>query len=77
MDLKRHKVVSRSNELKNPAARVVVKQKGVPVDTTWAFLNFAPHFAAKNILAFQIVRIEFPDRPPVVADSASSRRTRP
>jgi hypothetical protein len=78
LDMKTGRVRSRSNELKNPAARIIVKQKGVPRDTSWAFLNFPPHFAAKNILAFQILRIEFPDHPPLVPhDSVTARSTRP
>ena len=78
LDLKSRKVVSRSNDPRNPAVRVVVKEKGVPRDTSWAFLNFPPHFAAKNILAFQILRIDFLDRPPLVApDSSASRGGKP
>ena len=78
LDMKTGRVKSRSNELKNPAARIIVKQKGVPRDTSWAFLNFPPHFAPKNVLAFQILRIEFPDHPPLVPrDSVTARSTRP
>jgi hypothetical protein len=78
LDMKTGKVKSRSNELKNPAARIIVKQRGVPRDTTWAFLNFPPHFAPKNILAFQILRLEFPDRPPMgPRDSVTARGPRP
>ena len=72
LDLKNHRVVSRSNEPKNPAVRVIVKEKGVPRDTSWAFLNFAPHFATKNILGFQILRIEFLGRPPLVAPDTAA-----
>jgi hypothetical protein len=62
LDLKSHQVRSRSREPRNPAFRLVVKEKGVPRDTTWAFLNtMPPHFARRSLLAFQVARIEFED----------------
>jgi len=69
MDLKNGKVVSRSNEPKNPAFQIIVREKKVPQDTTWAFLNLPPHFGRKSMLAFKIVRIDFAGAPPVVADT--------
>lgn len=67
MDLKTHAVSSRSDEPKNPAIRVLVRQKGVPQDTTWAMLNLPPHFARKSMLAFQILRIDLKGRKPILA----------
>ncbi len=71
MDLKSRKVISRSNEPKNPAFRIIVREKGVPQDTTWAFLNMPPHFARNSMLAFQVLRIDFADRPPIVSGDST------
>jgi len=70
MDTKTHKILSRSSEPKNPAFEILVKEKGAPQDTTWAFLNMPPHFARSSMLAFQILRIEFKGRPPVVSQDS-------
>lgn len=73
------KVVSRSRAPRNPAIRIVVKENGAPHDTSWAFLNFAPHFSPKSVLAFQLLRIEFENHPPVEArrDTAAAPRGHP
>jgi len=60
------KVTSRTNEPNNPAVRIVVKDKGAPHDTSWAFLNFPPHFSARAVLAFQVLRIDFENHEPVL-----------
>ena len=70
MGLKTKEVTSRSTEPNNPAFQVVVSEKDVPQDTTWAFLNMPPHFARKSLLAFKIARIEFVGRDPIVADTS-------
>ena len=67
MDLTSRKVVSLSSEPRNPAFRVVVTEKGAPSDTAWAFLNMAPHFARRSMLAFQVLRIEFANRATITA----------
>ena len=69
MNLKSGKVTSRSNEPKNPAFQIIVREKKVVQDTTWAFMNLPPHFGRKSMLAFKIVRIDFVGAPPVVADT--------
>jgi hypothetical protein len=70
MNVKTGEIRSRSNEPKNPAFQIIVKQAKVPQDTTWAFLRIPPHFARNSMLSFEILRIDFPDHPPVVnADS--------
>jgi hypothetical protein len=69
MELKSGKVVSRSNQPKNPAFEIIVREKNVPKDTTWAFMNMPPHFARNSLLAFKIVRIDLIGAPPVVADT--------
>jgi hypothetical protein len=70
MDTKTRKVTSRSDETKNPAFQIIVKQKGTPQDTTWAFLNLPPHFARNSLLAFQVLRIDFKNRAPVVSQDS-------
>ncbi len=78
MDLKTHRVLSRTSELRNPAVRIIVRDKGTPQDTTWAFLNMPPHFGRKSILAFTLVRVNFKNRPPLIAgDSTAVRVPRP
>lgn len=93
MDLKTHRIFSRTNEPNNPAFRVIVREKKVPQDTVWAFFNMPPHFARKSLLAFMVGRIEFkghptmmigdttatrvPRRPPQAADSTAARATAP
>jgi len=77
IDVDARRITSRSNEPKNPAARIVVRENGVVQDTTWAFLNMPPHFSARSLLAFKIVRIDFADRPPVLADTSSTRKPKP
>ncbi|HEU4335142.1 MAG TPA: hypothetical protein VFT32_11655 [Candidatus Eisenbacteria bacterium] len=69
MDLKTKKIVSRSNEPKNPAFEIVIREKKVAQDTVWAFLNMPPHFARKSLLAFKIARIDFVGRASVVPDT--------
>lgn len=75
MDLTSHKITSRSNQPHNPALRIVVLQKGVPQDTTWALLKMPPHFARKSFFAFQIVRLDFQDGPPILADTTAAPPT--
>lgn len=67
LDMKTRKVVSRSNEPKNPALHILVRKGGAPNDTTWAFLNMPPHFGRHSMLAFKILRVEFENRAPLVA----------
>jgi hypothetical protein len=69
MDLKTGKIASRSSEPRNPAFKIIVKQKKVPQDTTWAMLNMPPHFARKSMLAFEIERIDFIGHDPVIRPS--------
>lgn len=72
MDMKTGKVVSRSDEPRNPAFQIIVREKGVPQDTTWALLNMPPHFAQKSMLAFKIARIDFVGRDPILPDTTSA-----
>lgn len=65
------KVVSKSNEPNNPAFQMEAIEKGVPHDTSWAFLNFPPHFSKKSLVAFKVLRIEFENHAPVVPKAAA------
>ena len=67
MDLKSGKVTTRSQEPRNPAFRLVVKKNGVPQDTSWAFLNMAPHFGQRSLIAFLAVRATFENHEPVAS----------
>ena len=51
------KFLTLSQELKNPAARVVVYHDTTAADTSWAFLNFPPHFSARSFFTFQLKEI--------------------
>lgn len=77
--IENRKVMSRSRAPRNPAIRVVVKENGAVQDTSWAFLNFAPHFSAKSVLAFQVLKIEFENHPPVEArrDTTAAAKAHP
>jgi hypothetical protein len=72
MDLTTRKIVSKSDRPDNPAFRIVVHRKKVPQDTTWALLNMPPHFARKSLFAFQVVKIEFTGRPPIMVDTTTA-----
>jgi hypothetical protein len=72
MDLTSRKIVSKSDRPDNPAFRIVVFKKKAPQDTTWALLNMPPHFARKSLFAFQVVKIEFMGRPPIMVDTTTA-----
>jgi hypothetical protein len=75
MDMKTRRIVSRSNETRNPAVRILVRKGGAPNDTTWAFLNMPPHFGRHSMLAFKILRVEFENHAPLVAKPDSALAT--
>lgn len=77
MDLETRTVLSRSQEPRNPAARVLVWRNGAPNDTSWAFLKMPPHFGRRSMLAFQLKRVTFRNHAPVEADSATLAAPRP
>ena len=52
------KPVSLSDSLLNPAIRVLVRRDSVVVDSTWAFLNFPPHFSPKSFFTFRLTDIQ-------------------
>jgi hypothetical protein len=77
IDVSARRITSRSNEPRNPAVRIIVRENGVARDTSWAFLNMPPHFSARSLLAFQLLRIDFADRPPLLADTSAIAHPRP
>ncbi len=70
MDLEHHRIFSLTNQPRNPALRIVVSRNRAPHDTSWAFLKSPPHFGARSYFAFQVLRIDFVGRPPLLADSS-------
>jgi hypothetical protein len=77
MDLTTKKIMTRSADPNNPAFKIIVWQGGVPRDTAWAFLNMPPHFAKTSSFGFQILRIDFVGRPPIVADTTVASKHGP
>jgi hypothetical protein len=72
MDLATRKAVSLTDQPINPAFRIVIRKGKVPQDTTWAFLNAPPHFSRKSYFAFQVLRIDFTDHAPLLADTTAT-----
>ena len=58
-DVKKRRALSKSPDPKNPAFHIVVRRKGVPTDTTWAFLNMPPHFSKQSLIAFIATEVTF------------------
>jgi hypothetical protein len=77
MDLQAHKIWSMSDEPRNPAFRVIVWKGKTPQDTTWAFLKSPPHFGAHSYFAFQVLRIDFVNHAPLLADTTSAHPPAP
>ena len=74
MDLKTGRITTRSQEPNNPAWHVVVRKNGVPQDTSWAFLNMAPHFGQHSLIAFLAVRATFENHAEVTSRDTLARR---
>lgn len=61
-----------SRRADNPAIRVVVSKGEAPVDSSWAFLNFPPHFSPYNFFTFQLEKIEgYGDAAPLAASGSA------
>jgi len=76
------RVVSLSDEPKNPAFRIRVYESEAAVDSTWAFFNMnVPHFSRNAALWFQVLAFDYrgtvfqkeapPAEPPVKAPHAT------
>ena len=72
MDLEHHRVFSLSDQPRNPAFRIVVSKNRAPHDTSWAFLKSPPHFGVSSYFSFQVLRIDFVGRPPLLADTSAA-----
>jgi hypothetical protein len=73
MDIEHHRFFSLSDQPNNPAFRIIVRKNKAPQDTTWGFFKSGPpHFGARSFFGFQVVRIDFVGRAPMVADSTRS-----
>ncbi len=72
MDLGSHRIFSLSDQPRNPAFKVIVRKGKVPQDTTWAFLKSPPHFGVRSYFAFQVLRIDFVGRPPLLPDTTAA-----
>jgi hypothetical protein len=70
MDLERRRAFSLTDQPRNPAFRVVVFKNRAPHDTSWAFLKSPPHYGVRSYFAFQVLRIDFTGRAPLIADSS-------
>jgi hypothetical protein len=67
VDMDTRQIASKSNRPDNPAFQIATIENGAPHDTSWAFLNFPPHFSKRALLAFKVLRIEFENHAPVTA----------
>ena len=47
-----------TQQLANPAARVIVFHDTTATDSTWAFLNFPPHFSPRSFFTFKLLEIQ-------------------
>lgn len=72
MDLESRKVFSLTDQPRNPAFKVVVRKGKIPQDTTWAFLKSPPHFGARSYFAFQVLRVDFIGREPLLVDTMAT-----
>jgi hypothetical protein len=68
------KITSVSDSLNNPAIRVFVRRDGAVVDSTWAFLNFPPHFSPKSFFTFRLKEIQGWTGPRASVPAASPRK---
>jgi hypothetical protein len=52
------KKINTSRDMLNPAVQIFVYEEGAVTDSTWAFLNFPPHFSARSFFTFQLKSVE-------------------
>jgi hypothetical protein len=50
-------IISVTDRLANPAAHVVVHGDSAAADSSWAFLNFPPHFSPRSFFTFQLKEV--------------------
>ena len=51
------KIVNPSPDLENPSVFLVVLGDSAAVDSSWAFLNFPPHFSPDSFFTFQLKEV--------------------
>lgn len=51
------KIVSVTDQMANPAAHVFVHGDSAAADSSWAFLNFPPHFSPRSFFTFQLTEV--------------------
>lgn len=51
------KPINASLQMNNPAAHVYVRSDSGAVDSTWAFLNFPPHFSPRSFFTFRLKEV--------------------
>lgn len=56
-------VLSFSDHLNNPAAQIIVYGDSAATDTTWAFMNFPPHYSPRSFFAFRLKAVDGADPP--------------
>jgi hypothetical protein len=61
-----------SMAMANPAAFVVVYADSGAADSTWAFLNFPPHFSPKSFFTFKLTTVDGYEAP--VTDTAEEEK---
>lgn len=52
------KRINTSRDLVNPAVQIFVYENGAVTDSTWAFLNFPPHYSARSFFTFQLTSVD-------------------
>lgn len=58
------KMLNLSTAMNNPAVQVFVLADTGAVDSSWAFLNFPPHFSSKSFYSFQLKEVRGYQGPP-------------
>ncbi len=71
------KILSLSAAMNNPAIQVFVLADSGAVDSSWAFLNFPPHFSSKSFYSFQLKEVRgyaAPPTPPGAAEGTKKEK---
>ncbi|OGC90960.1 MAG: hypothetical protein A2W25_07710 [candidate division Zixibacteria bacterium RBG_16_53_22] len=59
IDTLTHKVITKSDTLNNPAAKILIIQGGEKKEEVWAFRpGMLPHFSPKSFIGFELLDIE-------------------
>lgn len=66
-------IISHSQNLANPAIHVITHGDSASSDSTWAFLNFPPHFSRDSFFTFQLKEIQGYESPTSAHEPALKR----